>query len=73
MLRCRYTYIGSETISGPSKQPLAGVGHVLATTDPNSGGDGTAHCLAAGVGELKWNADIGASTSVPTIDEEGNA
>eukprot|EP01046_Picozoa_sp_COSAG06_P003901 COSAG06_NODE_156_length_21863_cov_29.245405_14_plen_585_part_00 len=67
-----YTFIGSERISGPSKLPLGHLGHVFATTDPNSGGDGTTHCIASGVGEIKWNADIGASISVPTVDQQGN-
>jgi outer membrane protein assembly factor BamB len=66
-----YTFIGSESMSGPSVLPLIGVPHVFSTTQPN-GGDGTIHALTAGVGQIKWSADVAASISVPTIDQQGN-
>jgi outer membrane protein assembly factor BamB len=66
-----YTFVGSETMSGPSVLPLIGTPHVFAMTQPN-GGDGTIHCLTAGVGQIKWSAAVGPSISVPTIDQDGN-
>eukprot|EP01047_Picozoa_sp_COSAG01_P098354 COSAG01_NODE_28550_length_658_cov_1.599284_2_plen_174_part_00 len=58
-------------MSGPSVLPLIGTPHIFATTQPN-GGDGTIHCLTAGVGQIKWSAAVGPSISVPTIDQDGN-
>jgi outer membrane protein assembly factor BamB len=66
----RYTFVGSETMSRPSVLLLIGTPHVFATKQ--SGGDGTIHCLAADVGQIKWSAAVGPSISVPTIDQDGN-
>ena len=45
-----YTFVGSADQSGPSLLPGSGLGHVFLPTQPNSGGAGTFHCLASGVG-----------------------